>query len=74
MAKELAETIRENAQGPAESSGDSGSMRQHDWRTFRNLNYAAKISFWTRTSTAWIARTKSSIGVPLPRPFFTANL
>ena len=29
MAKELDETIQENAQGPAEVSGDSGSMKQH---------------------------------------------
>jgi hypothetical protein len=28
MAKELAETIQEDAQGPAEVSGDSGSMKQ----------------------------------------------
>ena len=29
MAKELIETIEENAQGPAQVSGDSGSMKQH---------------------------------------------
>ena len=29
MAKELSETIEENAQGPAEVSGDSGAMKQH---------------------------------------------
>ena len=29
MTKELTETIEENAQGPAEVSGDSGSMKQH---------------------------------------------
>ena len=29
MAKELTDSIRENAQGPAEVSGDSGSMKQH---------------------------------------------
>jgi hypothetical protein len=29
MAKELTDTIRENAQGPAEVTGDSGSMKQH---------------------------------------------
>lgn len=29
MAKELTDTIRENAAGPAEVSGDSGSLRQH---------------------------------------------
>ena len=29
MAKELTETIEENAQGPAEVAGDSGSMKQH---------------------------------------------
>ena len=28
MAKELTETIKENAQGPAEVTGDSGSMKQ----------------------------------------------
>ena len=33
MAKELNDTtIRENAAGPAEVSGDSGSMRQHSPR------------------------------------------
>ena len=32
MAKELTDTIRENAQGPAEASGDSGSMKQHSLR------------------------------------------
>jgi hypothetical protein len=32
MAKELTETIRDNAQGPAEVTGDSGSMRQHNLR------------------------------------------
>ena len=29
MAKELDDTIRDNAQGPSEVSGDSGSMKQH---------------------------------------------
>ena len=29
MAKELTDTIRENAAGPAEVSGDSGAMKQH---------------------------------------------
>ena len=32
MAKELTDSIRENAQGPAEVTGDSGSMRQHNLR------------------------------------------
>ncbi|HOF18978.1 MAG TPA: hypothetical protein PK082_08705 [Phycisphaerae bacterium] len=32
MAKELSETIRENAAGPAEVSGDAGSMKQHPLR------------------------------------------
>jgi hypothetical protein len=29
MADDLDETIRDNAQGPAKASGDSGSMEQH---------------------------------------------
>ena len=29
MAEELDDVIRENAQGPAKASGDSGSMEQH---------------------------------------------
>ena len=29
MADELDSTIRENAQGPAEARGDSGSVREH---------------------------------------------
>jgi hypothetical protein len=29
VAEELEETIRENAQGPAKASGDSGSVEQH---------------------------------------------
>ena len=29
MADDLEITIRENAQGPAKASGDSGSMEQH---------------------------------------------
>ena len=29
MADTLAETIRENAEGPSKASGDSGSMEQH---------------------------------------------
>ena len=29
MTDELDSTIRQNAQGPAEARGDSGSMRQH---------------------------------------------
>ena len=29
MAKELTDTIQENAQRPAEVAGDSGSMKQH---------------------------------------------
>jgi hypothetical protein len=29
MSDELDETIRENAQGPAEARGDSGSVKQH---------------------------------------------
>lgn len=29
MADELEDTIRQNAQGPAKASGDSGSMEQH---------------------------------------------
>ena len=29
MAEPLDDTIRENAQGPAKASGDSGSMEQH---------------------------------------------
>ena len=32
MAKDLDDTIRENAQGPSEASGDSGSMKQHALR------------------------------------------
>ena len=32
MAKEIADTIRKNAQGPAEVTGDSGSMRSHSLR------------------------------------------
>ena len=28
MAKEIVDTLRENAQGPAEVTGDSGSMKQ----------------------------------------------
>jgi hypothetical protein len=32
MAKGLDQTIRENAAGPAEASGDAGSMRQHNLR------------------------------------------
>ena len=30
VADDLEQTIRENAQGPAEARGDSVSMRQHD--------------------------------------------
>jgi len=30
VADDLEQTIRENAQGPAEVKGDSVSMRQHD--------------------------------------------
>jgi len=30
MADDLDDTIRENAEGPAEAKGDSVSMRQHD--------------------------------------------
>ena len=29
MADELEDTILQNAQGPAEASGDAGSVRQH---------------------------------------------
>ena len=29
MADDLEQTIRDNAQGPAKASGDSGSMEQH---------------------------------------------
>ncbi len=29
MANQLDQTIRDNAQGPAKASGDSGSMEQH---------------------------------------------
>ena len=29
MAKDLVDTIHENAQGPAEVTGDAGSMKQH---------------------------------------------
>ena len=29
MAEDLENTIRENAQGPAEAHGDSGGMKQH---------------------------------------------
>jgi len=32
VAKDLTDTIRDNAQGPAEATGDSGSMRQHPLR------------------------------------------
>ncbi|MEX0715163.1 MAG: hypothetical protein WD066_01180 [Planctomycetaceae bacterium] len=32
MPDDLDETIRENAQGPAKASGDSGSMEQHPLR------------------------------------------
>lgn len=32
MAKELTDTIRDNAEGPSEASGDSGSMKQHPLR------------------------------------------
>lgn len=30
--EDLTEAIRDNAQGPAEARGDSGSMRQHSLR------------------------------------------
>lgn len=29
MAEDLSDSIRQNAQGPAKASGDSGSMEQH---------------------------------------------
>jgi hypothetical protein len=29
MSEDLADTISENAQGPAKASGDAGSMEQH---------------------------------------------
>jgi len=32
MAEELEQTIRDNAQGPAEAHGDSGGMKQHNLR------------------------------------------
>ncbi|MCR4412467.1 MAG: hypothetical protein NUV77_08605 [Thermoguttaceae bacterium] len=32
MPESLDETIRENAQGPAEAHGDSGGMKQHSLR------------------------------------------
>jgi len=32
MAEDLRDTIKSNAQGPAEARGDSGSMRQHPIR------------------------------------------
>jgi hypothetical protein len=32
MAKSLTDTVRENAEGPAEASGDGQSMRQHNLR------------------------------------------
>jgi hypothetical protein len=32
MAKEIEDALRSNAQGPAEVSGDSGSMKQHSLR------------------------------------------
>jgi hypothetical protein len=32
MAKTMDETIQENAQGPAEVSGDAGTVRQHPLR------------------------------------------
>jgi len=32
MADDLEQTIRENAQGPAEAHGDSGGMKQHNLR------------------------------------------
>jgi len=32
MPDDLDDTIRENAQGPAKASGDSGSMEQHPLR------------------------------------------
>ena len=32
MSESLDETIRENAQGPAEAHGDSGGMKQHNLR------------------------------------------
>ena len=32
MAQDLDDTIRRNAEGPSEASGDSGSMKQHSLR------------------------------------------
>ena len=32
MADDLDTTIRDNAQGPSEASGDAGSMKQHSLR------------------------------------------
>jgi hypothetical protein len=32
MAKEVEEALKTNAQGPAEVTGDSGSMKQHPLR------------------------------------------
>ncbi len=44
MSDDLKDTIIENAQGPAEARGDSGSMRQHSLRDVidADMHIAAK--------------------------------
>lgn len=57
MADDLQDTISENAQGPAEARGDSGSMRQH------SLPDQIAADKHLASKTALADSTKKTLGV-----------
>jgi len=60
MLEDLTNAIRQNAEGPAEARGDSGSMRQHPLRD------QIEADKYLTTKTA-IANNKALLGLRLVR-------
>ncbi len=56
MAKELTETIEENAQGPAEVTGDSGSMKQHSLKDQIEADRYLKSRQASQRGRSWRSR------------------
>jgi len=58
MAEELEQTIRENAQGPAEAHGDSGGMKQHNLRDQIEADRYLSAKEAARSKTLGLRMTK----------------
>jgi hypothetical protein len=58
MPDDLEQTIRDNAQGPAEAHGDSGGMRQHDLKDQIDADRYLESKKAVRTRAKGIRLTK----------------